>query len=121
MTNAGPAQGPIAAVFDLTVPASQEALRKVVGEENVAQFVEPGKPFVVLVYDRGDGEFARLAFEGEAQLRDFYLATLRTNVKLAPGRRVQFVLRDLDPRFEADLRQATSALALELLGPQGSA
>jgi len=121
MSNVSPAQGPIAAVFDLSLPASHEALRKVVGVENVGQFVEPGKPFVVLVYDRSDGEYSRLAFAGETQLRDFYLATLRTNAKLAPGRRVQFVLRDLAPHFEAALRQATSELALELAGPRGTA
>jgi hypothetical protein len=124
--NDGPAtRGTVAAVFDLTRPASLEALRRVVGEENVAQFGRPGKPLVVLVVEGAregeEGELARLAFDGGAELLKFYLSTLRANTKLAQGRRVQFVLRDLAPELEETLRQATRDLALELQGPQGSA
>jgi hypothetical protein len=124
--NDGPAtRGTIAAVFDLTRPASVEALRRVVGEENVAQFGRPGKPLVVLVVEGQqegqDGELARLAFDGGDELLKFYLSTLRANTQLAQQRRVQFVLRDLAPELEETLRQATRDLALELQGPQGSA
>jgi hypothetical protein len=124
--NNGPAtRGTIAAVFDLTRPASVEALRRVVGEENVAQFGRPGKPLVVLVVEgqqAGEGgELARLAFQGGDELLKFYLSTLRANTKLVQQRRVQFVLRDLAPELEETLRQATRDLALELQGPQGSA
>lgn len=124
--NKGPAaRGTIAAVFDLTQPASLEALRRVVGEENVAQFGRPGKPLVVLVVEGQqegqDAELTRLAFEGEDDLLKFYLSTLRANTKLAQRQRVQFVLRDLAPELEETLRQATRDLALELQGPQGSA
>ncbi len=117
MTTASPGQRPVAAVFDLRRPASIEALRKVMGPENVKQFEDPAKPFVVLVLNGPGGEAERLAFAGETQLREFYLATLRINVKLAPERRIQFVLRDLAPAFEDDLRQATQDLALEFRGP----
>jgi hypothetical protein len=128
--NDGPAtRGSIAAVFDLTRPASLEALRRVVGEENVGQFGRPGKPLVVLVVEgqqegqqEGEhGELARLAFEGADELLKFYLSTLRANTKLAQRQRVQFVLRDLAPELEETLRQATRDLAVELQGPQGSA
>lgn len=117
MTSASPGQRPVAAVFDLRRPASIEALRRVVGPENVKQFEDPAKPFVVLVINGPGGEAERLAFVGETQLREFYLATLRINVKLAQERRVQFVLRDLAPEFEDDLRRATQDLALEIAGP----
>ena len=104
----------VAAVFDLRRAASCEALIKVVGLENTAQFESPNKPFVVLVVEGPDGSPARLAFEDEARLLGFYLATLRINVKLEPQRRVQFVLRDLAPEFEDRVRQATQDLGREL-------
>jgi hypothetical protein len=47
--NNGPAtRGTIAAVFDLTRPASVEALRSVVGEENVARFAQQRRVKFVL-------------------------------------------------------------------------
>jgi hypothetical protein len=91
-------------------------LRKVVGIENVPQFEAPNQPFVVLVVGGPDGEPARLAFEDEDQLLGFYLATLRTNTKLEPQRRVQFVLRDLAPTLEDTVREATQGLAREFTG-----
>jgi hypothetical protein len=103
----------IAAVFDLRRAASCEALIKFVGLENTAQFESPNKPFVVLVVEGPDGGTSRLAFEDEARLLGFYLATLRINAKLEPERRVQFVLRDLAPEFADTLRQATQDLARE--------
>ncbi len=117
MTDASPGPRPVAAVFDLRRPASIEALRRVIGPENVRQFEDPEKPLVVLVLNGPGGEVERLAFAGESQLREFYLATLRINVKLAQERRIQFVLRDLAPALEEDLRRATQDLALELKGP----
>jgi hypothetical protein len=125
MSNDPAKRGTVAAVFDLTRPASLEALRRVVGEENVAQFGRPGKPLVVLVVEGQnegqDGELARLAFDGDEQLLKFYLSTLRANTKLAQKLRVQFVFRDLAPQLEDTLRRATRDLALELQGSQGSA
>ena len=106
-------QRTIAAVFDLRRAASCEALIKVVGLENTAQFESPNKPFVVLVIEGPAGSPSRLAFEDEARLLGFYLATLRINAKLEPQRRVQFVLRDLAPEFEDTVRQATQELARE--------
>jgi hypothetical protein len=103
-----------AAVFDLRRRASCEALIKVVGIENAAQFDSPEKPLVVLVVEGPDGDTSRLVFEDEERLLGFYLATLRINVKLEPQRRVQFVLRDLAPTLEDTLRQATQELAREL-------
>jgi hypothetical protein len=119
--NNGKPPGRIAAVFDLGRPESREVLRKVVGSENVAQFNAPGKPLVVLVVDNLDGETARLAFDGEPQLIEFYRATLKANVRLEPQRRVQFVLRDLAPSLVDALREAGQSLALELQPPSGSA
>jgi hypothetical protein len=121
MSDASPERGRIAAVFDLTQPASCDALAKVVGVENLPQFVERGKPFVVLVVEQPAGETVRLAFEGETELLNFYLSTLRINAKLEPALRVRFVLRDLAPAFEQTVRQATRDLAVEVFGPQGSA
>lgn len=109
-------QRTIAAVFDLRRPASREALRKVVGVENVPQFAALKQPFVVLVADGPEGGYSRMGFEDEARLLGFYLATLRVNAKLEPQRRVQFVLRDLAPAFEHSVRQATRDLARELAG-----
>jgi hypothetical protein len=124
--NTGPAtRGAIAAVFDLTRPASLEALRRVGGEDNVAQFGRPGKPLVALVaegqHEGQHGELARLAFSGGDGLLKRYLPILRANTKLAQQRRVQFVLRDLAPELDGTLRQATRDLALALQGSQGSA
>jgi hypothetical protein len=119
--NNGKPPGRIAAVFDFARPESREVLRKVVGSENVAQFNTPGKPLVVLVVDNLEGESARLAFEGEPQLIEFYRATLRANTQLEPPQRVQFVLRDLAPSLVDALRAAGQSLALELQPPSGSA
>ena len=119
MSSTNPTRGPLAAVFDLNQPASMQALRKVVGVENAAQYVQPGRPFVVLMLHRPDGEFERIAFEGESQLREYYLATLRINATIEPWRRVRFVLRDLAPDFEDSLRRATQDLAAALAGTQG--
>jgi hypothetical protein len=105
--------GPVAAVFDIGRPESREALIKVVGDGNIRQFETSGKPFVVLFVDAPDGDFSRLEFAGENELLEFYLSTLRINTKLDPGRRVQFVLRDLAPRFEDRMRLATQELARE--------
>jgi hypothetical protein len=114
MTTDATGQRRIAAVFDLRRAASCEALIKVVGLENTAQFESPNKPFVVLVVEGPQGEPSRLAFEDEERLLGFYLATLRINAKLEPQRRVQFVLRDLAPKLEEAVRQATQDLAREL-------
>jgi hypothetical protein len=114
MSTDAASQRTIAAVFDLRRPASCEALIKVVGIENAAQFNSPNNPFVVLVVEGPDGDPSRLVFEDEERLRGFYLATLRINANLEPQRRVQFVLRDLAPTFEDTLRQATQELAREL-------
>jgi hypothetical protein len=125
MSNDPAKRGTVAAVFDLTRPASLDALRRVVGEENVAQFGRPGKPLVVLVVEGQNegqhGELARLAFDGDEQLLKFYLSTLRANTKLEQKLRVQFIFRDLAPQLEDTLRQATRDLAVELQGSQGSA
>jgi hypothetical protein len=119
--NDGKPPGRLAAVFDFGRPQSREVLRQMVGAANVAQFDTPGKPLVVLVVDDLDGGIVRLAFEGEPQLIEFYRATLRTNVKLQPQRRVQFVLRDVAPALVEALRDAGKALALELQLPDGAA
>jgi hypothetical protein len=109
-------QRTIAAVFDLRRPGSREALRKVLGTENLPQFEAPNQPFAVLVVEGPDGETSRLAFEDEGRLLGFYLATLRINAKLEPQRRVQFVLRDLAPTLEDTVRRATEDLAREFAG-----
>jgi hypothetical protein len=110
-------QRTIAAVFDLRLPASREALRKVVGLENVPQFEASNRPLVVLIVEAPHGKLARLAFEDEDRLLEFYLATLRANTKLDPQDQVQFMLRDVAPALEDSVRQATQELAREFAGP----
>jgi hypothetical protein len=110
-------QRTIAAVFDLRLPASREALRKVVGVENVPQFEASDRPLVVLIVEAPHGKLSRLAFEDEERLLEFYLATLRANTQLEPQDRVQFVLRDVAPTLEDSVRQATQELVREFAGP----
>lgn len=114
MSNAPTAPRSVAAVFDLRQEASFQALYNMVGEDDVLKYVQRGKPFVVVVVEPKVGESARLAFEDESGLLEFYLSALRLNVTLEPKRRLQFVLRDLTVEFEARLRQATADLAQEL-------
>jgi hypothetical protein len=109
-------QRTIAAVFDLRLSASREALRKVIGMENVPQFEASNQPLVVLIIEAPHGKLARLAFEDEARLLEFYRTTLRANTKLEPQDRVQFVLRDVAPTLEDSVRQATQVLAREFGG-----
>ena len=109
-------QRTIAAVFDLRLPASREALRKVVGTENVPQFEASNQPLVVLIVEAPHGKLARMAFADEERLLEFYLTTLRANTQLAPQDRVQFVLRDVAPTLEVAVSQATRELAREFTG-----
>jgi hypothetical protein len=113
MSNA-PRPRTVAAVFDLRQQASFQVLSNMVGDENVLQYVQRGKPFLVVVVEPKVGETSRLAFADEDGLRDFYLSTLRLNVTLEEKRRIQFVLRDLTPEVENLLRKATADLAQEL-------
>ena len=116
MSNATTQPRTVAAVFDLRQEPSFQALFNMVGEEQVLQYVQRGKPFLVVVIEPKVGETSRLAFENDSELLDFYRSTLRLNVTLEPKKRIQFVLRDLTPELEAMLREATADLARELDG-----
>ena len=113
MSNAPARPRTVAAVFDLRQQPSFQVLSNMVGDENVLQYVQRGKPFLVVVVEPKVGETARLAFENEAELLEFYQSTLRLNATLEEKRRVQFVLRDLTPEVETLLRKATADLARE--------
>ena len=121
MSDPKPLPAAIASLFDLRRASSRQDLLQFVGAENLPQFETSGKPFVVVIVEGPSGGRARLEFDDEPQVVEFYRTNLKSNMHRDPKEHTAVIPRHIAPDLLRALHQVARDLALENTPTGGSA